>query len=121
VLSTPSILVSRLTPPAKKYSVKYILFFNADPNTRLLPCQEFFTEFFSEFFFTVPVGKWSEPVLLGHGVNTADTDCCPMVTPGGRHLFFSRRAGEPKDAGWDRVVGGDVYWISRRVIEALRP
>lgn len=67
------------------------------------------------------VGEWSEPVLLGHGVNTQDTDYCPMVTPDGRYLFFSRRISEPKDAGWDGVVAGDVYWISTSVIEELRP
>lgn len=65
-------------------------------------------------------GEWSEPRLLGHGVNTTDTDYCPMVTPDGRFLFFSRRVSEPRNAGWDGVVAGDVYWISTRVIEALR-
>lgn len=64
---------------------------------------------------------WSEPQPLGLGINSADTDYCPMFTPDGRFLFFSRRISEPKDGGWDRVVGGDVFWISARAIEALRP
>lgn len=64
---------------------------------------------------------WSQPRLLDHAVNTAGTDYCPMVTPDGKYLFFSRRISDPKDGGWSRVVAGDVYWISTRVIEALRP
>jgi hypothetical protein len=72
-------------------------------------------------FRTTDSGAWTEPVLLGHGINTVDTDYCPMITPDGRYLFFSRRTSEPKDGGWDRVVAGDVYWISTSVIEALRP
>lgn len=64
--------------------------------------------------------EWSQPVLLGHGINTMDLDYCPMVTPDGRYLFFSRRISDPKDGGWDRVVGGDVYWISTGVIHELR-
>ena len=63
---------------------------------------------------------WTEPVLLGHGVNTEDTDYCPMVTPDGRYLFFSRRISDPKDAGWPGVVAGNVYWIDAQAIEALR-
>jgi len=66
-------------------------------------------------------GEWSEPKLLGHGMNTIDTDYCPMVTPDGKFLFFSRRISEPKDSGWAGLTGGNVYWISTEVIEALRP
>ena len=72
-------------------------------------------------FRDAATNQWSEPTLLGHGVNTIDTNYCPMVTPDGRDLFFSRRISEPKDGGWDRVVGGNVYWISTQAIEALRP
>jgi len=71
-------------------------------------------------FHDAATGEWSEPTLLGHGVNTMDTDYCPMVTPDGKFLFFSQRISEPKDGGWDGVVGGDVYWIDARVILALR-
>ncbi len=59
-------------------------------------------------------------MLLGHGINSADTDYCPMVTPDGRYLFFSRRVSDPPDAGWDGVVAGNVYWIDTRAIHALR-
>jgi len=72
-------------------------------------------------FRDAAAGEWSEPALLGHAVNTVDTDYCPMVTPDGRFLFFSRRISEPRDGGWANVVGGNVYWISTAAIEALRP
>ena len=65
-------------------------------------------------------GEWSEPALLGHGINSTDTDYCPMVTPDGRYLFFSRRVSDPPDVGWDGVVAGNVYWIDARAIHALR-
>jgi len=66
-------------------------------------------------------GEGSEPKLLGHRINTIDTDYCPMVTPDGKFLFFSRRISEPKDSGWAGLTGGNVYWISTEAIEALRP
>jgi hypothetical protein len=34
--------------------------------------------------------SWSEPISLGPRVNSAATEFCPMVSPDGRHLFFSR-------------------------------
>ncbi len=71
-------------------------------------------------FRAIDSSAWSEPRLLGHGINTTDTDYCPMITPDGRFLFFSRRVSDPKDGGWDRVVAGDVYWISTEAIESLR-
>jgi hypothetical protein len=58
--------------------------------------------------------------VLGNGINTVDTGCCPMVTPDGRYLLFSRRISEPKDSGWVNVVGGNVYWVSTELVEALR-
>ncbi|HVS64697.1 MAG TPA: hypothetical protein VMT85_14475 [Thermoanaerobaculia bacterium] len=63
---------------------------------------------------------WGEPIHLGPGINTEHTDYCPMLTPDGRFLFFSRRVSEPPDAGWEGVVAGDVYWVGAEVIERLR-
>jgi Tol biopolymer transport system component len=65
-------------------------------------------------------GAWSEPVNLGGQINTADTDYCPMITPDGRYLFFSRRVSDPIDSGWEGVIAGDVYWVDANVIERLR-
>lgn len=66
-------------------------------------------------------GGWSEPVNLGPDVNSADVDYCPMVTPDGRYLFFSRRRSDPAGSGWAGVVEGDVYWVDASVIQRLRP
>lgn len=66
-------------------------------------------------------GNWGEPVNLGPEINSDILDYCPMVTPDGKFLFFSRRRSDPPDGGWPNVVEGDVYWIDAAVIERLRP
>ena len=71
-------------------------------------------------FLDSEAGSWSEPKNLGAEVNGPDTDYCPMLTPDGRYLFFSRRVSDPPDSGWDGVVGGDVYWVDTAVFERLR-
>jgi hypothetical protein len=44
-----------------------------------------------------------EPVHLGRTLNTAEhTEFCPMVTPDGRYLFFSRRRGN----SWSAATAG---------------
>jgi hypothetical protein len=54
---------------------------------------------------------------LGPSINTADVDFCPMVTPGGKYLFFSRRYGE---GGWDTATDADVFWVDIEVVKRLR-
>jgi hypothetical protein len=66
--------------------------------------------------FRLPDGGWTEPVNLGETINTDEIDYCPMVTPDGRYLFFSRRRG-----AWADVVSGDVYWVDIRIIDRFRP
>ena len=66
--------------------------------------------------FRRPDGGWGEPAHLGHGINTAFTDFCPMVTPDGKYFFFSRRHG----ATWAEATAGDVYWMDAKVLEAYR-
>ena len=61
-------------------------------------------------------GGWSEPAHLGETINTEDTDFCPMVTPDGKYLFFSRRRG----ASWKEATAGDVYWVDAKVLEKVR-
>ena len=61
-------------------------------------------------------GDWSEPAHLGNTVNTDQTDYCPMVTPDGRFLFFSRRRG----ASWSQATAGDVYWVDAKIVEQFR-
>jgi hypothetical protein len=62
-------------------------------------------------------GSWGEPIHLGDVINTADHEFCPMVTPDGRYLFFSRMYG----GSWDTATGGDVFWVDARIIERVRP
>lgn len=60
--------------------------------------------------------RWTEPVNLGDSVNTKETEFCPVVTPDGKYLFFSRRIGPNRE----QVKGGDVYWVDVKVLDALR-
>src|SRR6185295_7642527 len=43
--------------------------------------------------FRAADGSWGQPLNLGDTINTSATEFCPMVTPDGRYLFFSRRFG----------------------------
>ena len=65
-------------------------------------------------------GAWNGPVNLGGQINSGNTDYCPMITPDGRFLFFSRRVSDPIDSGWEGVTAGDVYWVDTKVIERFR-
>lgn len=65
-------------------------------------------------------GSWSELIRLDDTINTSDHEWCPMVTPDGKFIFFSRRkglAGPP----WAATTIGDVYWMDARVLESYRP
>ena len=53
-------------------------------------------------------GKWTEPVELKLGMEAGQ----PYVSYDGKYLFFS--AGNPR-------VGADIYWVSIKIIEELRP
>lgn len=61
-------------------------------------------------------GSWGEPIHLGDVINTADHEFCPMVTPDGKYLFFSRMYG----GSWDTATGGDVFWVDAKIIEQFR-
>ena len=62
-------------------------------------------------------GTWGEPQLLPPTINSELLDYCPMGTPDGRHLFFSRRTGD----SWDEADAGDVFWVDIGAIEKMRP
>jgi hypothetical protein len=64
-------------------------------------------------------GYWGEPINLGPEVNSDATEYCPMVTPDGKYLFFSRRRSDPPGSGWPNVVEGDVYWVDMEVVHRL--
>lgn len=58
-------------------------------------------------------GRWGPAFNLGPGINTEQHEFCPMVTPDGKYLFFSRRWG----ATWEETTAGDVYWVDVKVLE----
>lgn len=66
--------------------------------------------------FRAADGAWGEPRSLGPSINTAEHEYCPMLSPDGRFLFFSRRYGATRET----TTGGDVFWVDARVIERLR-
>jgi hypothetical protein len=67
--------------------------------------------------FRQPDGSWGELRNLGDRVNTAAHEWCPMVTPDGKYLFFSRWFGTKWGDGGD----GEVYWVDIRVLDQFRP
>ncbi len=62
--------------------------------------------------FRRPDNTWTAPRNLGPAVNTKGYDFAPSITPDGRYLFFTRDRGDKQ---------GDVYWISSKIIEDLKP
>jgi hypothetical protein len=61
-------------------------------------------------------GRWGELVNLGDTINSDQTDYCPMVTPDGKYLFYSRRWG----ATWAETTAGDVFWVDAGVLDQFR-
>ncbi|MCP4548099.1 MAG: hypothetical protein GY835_16670 [bacterium] len=55
-------------------------------------------------------GNWSEAINLTD-LNTPYSDWGPTVSPDGKHLFFTR----------NMTGGGDIYWVSSRFIEEMKP
>jgi len=56
-------------------------------------------------------GSWSEPVNLGEGVNTAESEFRPYVTADGKYLFFT--SPDP-----DADNFGRIFWVNSEVIRA---
>lgn len=87
-------------------------------------------------------GTWSPGINLGTGVNSGSVEKWPTITPDGKYLFFtSHRPVAVTYAGYakkrktlDQIralyefyhapkyepAGGDIYWVSTKVIQALR-
>jgi len=53
-------------------------------------------------------GKWGEPVELKLGIDAGQ----PFMSYDGKYLFFT--SGDPK-------LGSDIYWVSAKIIDELRP
>jgi hypothetical protein len=67
--------------------------------------------------FRAADGRWGPAINLGSAINTADTDFCPMVTPDGKYLFFSRTYG---GGSWATTTDADVFWVDIAVVDRLR-
>jgi hypothetical protein len=61
-------------------------------------------------------GGWTEPKNMGPTINTKELEFCPMVSPDGRWLSFSRRYGE----SWPTTTDAEIYWMDASIIEELR-
>jgi hypothetical protein len=66
-------------------------------------------------------GTWSRPVNMGSRINTENGESFPTVSPDGKYFFFnSNRKSEVRNS----VPGhfyGNIYWVSARIIDQLRP
>lgn len=67
--------------------------------------------------FRATDSTWGSAINLGSDINTAETEFCPMVTPDGRYLFFSRRYG---GGTWETTTDADVFWVDMAVVDRLR-
>jgi hypothetical protein len=65
-------------------------------------------------------GTWTDFVRLDDAFNTPAHEWCPMVTPDGKYLFFSRRFGAYDTEGWDGTTDGEVYWVDVRALDTYR-
>lgn len=67
--------------------------------------------------FRLDDGRWGEPIHLGDAINTDEHEFCPMVTPDGKYLFFSRLYG----GSWETATDGAVFWIDASILDQFRP
>jgi hypothetical protein len=65
-------------------------------------------------------GTYADFVKLDDTINTPAHEWCPMVTPDGKYLFFSRRFGAYDTQGWDGTTDGDVFWMDVRALDKYR-
>jgi hypothetical protein len=55
-------------------------------------------------------GTWTKPVYLGDEINQGGASS-PYISPDGKYLFFNS----------GRNGNYDIYWVSSKIIEELRP
>ncbi|OIQ30510.1 MAG: hypothetical protein BM564_02945 [Bacteroidetes bacterium MedPE-SWsnd-G2] len=65
--------------------------------------------------FKLKDGTWGNAVNLGERINTNAWEASASITPDGKYLFFSRNVGS------DDFENVDIFWVSAKVIEKLRP
>lgn len=52
-------------------------------------------------------GKWTERINMGNKINTEQSEANATFSPDGKYIFFTR--------------GDDIFWVSAKIIEELRP
>jgi len=60
--------------------------------------------------FRTQDGSWTSPVNMGEGINSAEAEFRPLVTPDGKYFFFTS----------DRSGVGESYWVDAGIIHSLR-
>ena len=78
---------------------------------------------------------WLEPIHMGDEINSPFHEAAPFVSPDGKYLFFCSFRPNPPSNAKRRLTyrevkelldgpgngRGDIYWVSAKVIEELRP
>lgn len=67
--------------------------------------------------FRAADSTWGPAIGLGADINTPSHEFCPMVTPDGRYLFFSRTYG---GGTWATTTDADVFWVDMAVVERIK-
>jgi hypothetical protein len=79
--------------------------------------------------------RWLKPVNMGDKINTSFHEAAPYVSPDGKYLFFCSFRTIPRPTEKKRLTyseikelldgpgngRGDIYWVSSRIIDELRP
>jgi Tol biopolymer transport system component len=91
--------------------------FVAPDESYLIICQEKeggFGKFDLYVYFQRPDGSWTDPINMGEGVNSAEYEFRPYVTPDGKYLFFtSNRPNEGQTS--------NIFWVDAGIIAELNP
>ena len=79
--------------------------------------------------------EWLEPINMGDKINSRFHEAAPYVSPDGQYLFFCSFRPNPLPYGKRRLTymeikelldgpgngRGDIYWVSAKIIEELKP
>ncbi|MCK4942707.1 MAG: PD40 domain-containing protein [Candidatus Aminicenantes bacterium] len=56
---------------------------------------------------------WTKAINMGSTINSRYGENCPQVSPDGKYFFFNRYNPDSKK--------GNMYWVSAKIIEKLKP
>lgn len=67
-------------------------------------------------------GEWGKEINMGDKINTEAMERFPSVSPDGKYFFFmSTRSIKGTDVNSPGNGNGDIYWVSTKIIEELKP